>query len=85
MGCYFLLQRIFPTHGLNLHLLWLLHWQVDSLPLSHLGSPKFRRFIRKKKKKKRVLVKMDEIQIRSVVWLIVLCPRQFAGFDNELP
>ena len=29
---------IFPTQGSNLHLLRLLHWQVDSLPLSHLGS-----------------------------------------------
>ena len=39
VGCHFLLQRIFPTQGLNPHLLCLLHWQVDSLPLSHLGSP----------------------------------------------
>ena len=30
---------IFPTQGLNRHLLCLLHWQADSLPLSHLGSP----------------------------------------------
>ena len=36
MGCHFLLQGIFPTQGLNPHLL---HWQADSLPLSHLGSP----------------------------------------------
>ena len=28
---------IFPTQGLNRHLLCLLHWQADSLPLSHLG------------------------------------------------
>ena len=28
--------RIFPTQGSNLHLL---HWQADSLPLSHKGSP----------------------------------------------
>ena len=34
--CHFLLQGFFPTQGLNLHPL---HWQVDSLPLSHLGSP----------------------------------------------
>ena len=33
MGCHFLPQGIFPTQGLNLHLL---HWQADSLPLSHL-------------------------------------------------
>ena len=30
---------IFPIQGLKLHLLWLLHWQVDSLPLGWLGSP----------------------------------------------
>ena len=35
VGCYFLLQRTFPTQGLNLRLL---HWQVDSLLLNHLGS-----------------------------------------------
>ena len=34
-GCFFLLQGIFPTQGSNL---CLLHWQVDSLPLSHWGS-----------------------------------------------
>ena len=41
MGCYFLLQGLFPTQGLNPHLpdlLHFLHWQVDSLPLGHLGS-----------------------------------------------
>ena len=36
MGCHFLLQGIFPTQGSNLRLL---HWQADSLPLHHLGSP----------------------------------------------
>ena len=36
VGCHFLLQGIFLTQDLNLHLL---HWQVDSLPLSHQGSP----------------------------------------------
>ena len=40
VGCHLLLQGIFPTQGLNPHLLRLLHWQVDSLPLHHLGSPK---------------------------------------------
>ena len=35
MGCLFILQGIFPTQGLSLHLL---HWQESSLPLSHLGS-----------------------------------------------
>ena len=47
MENHFLLQGIFLTQGSNQGLL---HWQVDSLPLSHLGSPKrvvtlFKKFI----------------------------------------
>ena len=38
VGCYFLLQGIFPTQGLKLHLLNLLHWQTDSLPLVPPGK-----------------------------------------------
>ena len=38
VSIHFHLQGIFPTQGVNLHLLCLLHWQADSLPLSHLGS-----------------------------------------------
>ena len=38
VGCHFLLQGIFLTQGSNTYLLHLLHWQADSLPLSHLGS-----------------------------------------------
>ena len=37
MGCHFLLQRIFLTQISKPRLLWLLLWQADSLPLSHLG------------------------------------------------
>ena len=37
VGCHFLLQEIFLTQGSNLCLLGLLHWQADSLPLSHWG------------------------------------------------
>ena len=36
MGYHTLLQGIFPTQGLNPRLL---HWQVDSLPLTQLQSP----------------------------------------------
>ena len=39
VGCHFLLQGIFLTQGSNPHLLSLLHWQVDSLPLVSLGRP----------------------------------------------
>ena len=39
VGRHFLLQGIFPAQGLNP---CLLHWQANSSPLSHLGSPKVR-------------------------------------------
>ena len=35
----YLTAGVFPTQGPNLTLLCLLHWQADSLPLCHLGSP----------------------------------------------
>ena len=34
----FLLQGIFPTQGSNPHLVRLLHWEVDYLPLHYVGS-----------------------------------------------
>ena len=37
-GLHALLQGIFPTLRSNPHFWCLLHWQADSLPLSHLGS-----------------------------------------------
>ena len=40
MDCHFLLQQIFLTQGLKPCLLHLLHWQADSLPLHHLGTPR---------------------------------------------
>ena len=39
VGCHYLLQGIFLTQGWSPHLLCLLHRQVDSLPLHHLGKP----------------------------------------------
>ena len=39
-GSHFLLQGIFPAQGSNPSLLHLLHWQMGSLPLRHLGSCK---------------------------------------------
>ena len=38
VGCHFILQEIFLTQGSNLCLLCLLHWQANSLSLSHQGS-----------------------------------------------
>ena len=40
MGSHALLQGVFLTQRLNQHLLRLLYWQADSLPLKHLGSLK---------------------------------------------
>ena len=39
VGCHVLLQGIFPTQGLNSHLLRPLHWQMDSLLLMPAGKP----------------------------------------------
>ena len=36
VGGHFFLQGIFPSQGLNPHLL---HWWANSLPVSHWGSP----------------------------------------------
>ena len=38
VGCHFLHQGIFPTQGSHPHLLCLLHWQADCLPVSHMRS-----------------------------------------------
>ena len=42
VGHHFLHQGIFSTQGSNQSLLHLLHWQANSLPLHHLGSPLIR-------------------------------------------
>ena len=39
VGCHALLQEIFLSQGLNPHLLHLLHWRADSLPLAPHGKP----------------------------------------------
>ena len=38
VGCHALLQGIFPTQGSNLHLLRLLHWLADSVPVAPPGK-----------------------------------------------
>jgi len=39
MSCYILFQGIFLTQGSNLSFLYLLHWQVGSLPLAPPEKP----------------------------------------------
>ena len=43
LGCQFILQGFFPSQGSNPVLCSLLHWQADSVPLSHLASPRLRK------------------------------------------
>ena len=50
VGYHALLQGIFPTQGLNLQLLYLLHWQADSLPLAPPGKHDNHCLPKKKKK-----------------------------------
>ena len=38
VGCHFLLHGIFPTQGSNPHLLHLLHWQANTLPVVPTGT-----------------------------------------------
>ena len=40
MACHFLLQGIFLTQGSNPYLLYILHWQADSLPLTTCEAPR---------------------------------------------
>ena len=40
VGCHSFLQRIFPTQGSNLRLLYLLLWEAGSLPLVSPGKLK---------------------------------------------
>ena len=49
VGCHFLLRGIFLTQRWNAHLLCLLHWQVDSLPLGHPGRPLENKYLERKK------------------------------------
>ena len=72
MGYHFLLQGIFLTQGLNPNLLCLLYWQVDSLPLSHLGDPHTTRDLSQKAEKLGCLQIVDIKEKRSAPALLVL-------------
>ena len=63
--------RIFPTQGPNPHLLHLLHWQADSLPLCHLGSP-------------HVLWIPDTYHIRGLQIFSLFCRLSLHFLDNVL-
>ena len=41
VSCRALVQQIFLTQGLNLHVFCLLHWQAGPVPLAPLGKPRY--------------------------------------------
>ena len=66
VGCHFLLQGIFPTQGSNSRLL---HWQADSLPLSHLGSP-FAYYLRSNKQQSSIQKDMTFYSSKLPAWVL---------------
>ena len=68
VGCHFFLQGIFLTQGSNL-CLSVLCWQVDSLPLSYLGSP---------------MSRMAEITEGSVCFACNICALYFLFIQKYL-
>ena len=70
---------IFPTQGLNLHLLFLLHWQMGSLPMCHLGSPYLVRKVVISKSWKKITVR---VQCHSVAWLVSSMNPLLLGEDD---
>ena len=63
VGCHFLFQGIFLTQGLNLHLLCLLYWQADSLPLAPPRKPYIYKNLRITKKKKKCVFTFNSFEL----------------------
>ena len=63
VGCHFYLQGIFLDQGLNPHLL---HWQADSLPLSHLGNIIYLNKINSKQFKWTIFLTFQKQAMRSL-------------------
>ena len=63
VGCHFLLQGIFLTQGSNPGLL---HWQADSLPLSHLQSPSHSCFLVIKSLSQVSLIQLDHCYLPKI-------------------
>ena len=72
VGCNFPLQGIVQTQGLNLHLL---HWQVDSLRLSHQGSPSQCMKVKVKS--------LSRVRLFETPWAVVYQAPLFMGFSSQ--
>ena len=85
VGCHLLFQGIFPTHGLNLCLLYLLHGQADSLPLYHLGSRKliYGPIIPQMVRVSACVCAFNQVQPLKIPWPIVHKAPLSTGFPRQ--
>ena len=69
VGCHVLLRGVFPTQESNLCLLYLLHWQVDSLPLAPPEKALVTHLIHKKQtqKVKKIFFIWQYSNLKSIV------------------
>ena len=85
MSYHFFLQGIFPTQGWNP---CLLHWQVDSLPLSHLGSPISPLVLNKKCNLTKIVYYFKTIENHFIPSCFFLCSSFLTGptvdFDPQI-
>ena len=70
VGGHLLLQGLFPTRGSNL---CLLHWQADSLPLSHQGCPV----------RACMLCRFSHVWFSVTPWTIAHQAPLFVGFSRQ--
>ena len=68
VGCHPLLQGSFPAQGSNPSLLYLLHWQADLLPLSHLEIP---RPVSRRPDRTRPTSSMPESLLQKAVFFLI--------------
>jgi len=72
VDCHFLLQRIFPTQGLNPHFLHLLHWQADSLLLSQVRNPILDPNMASKNRKRKILWDAAKVVLKGKLMICIL-------------
>ena len=81
-------QGIFPTQGWNSRLLCLLHWEADSLPLSHLGRPGgVQSLIVTGKKKRWKCQSLNHVGLFASQWTVAsqsLCPWDSPGKNTGM-
>ena len=64
-------RGIFPTQESNSHLLWLLRWQADTLPLSHQGSPKVK------------VKSLSQVRLFATPWTVTYRAHLSMGFSRQ--